>query len=84
MPSEDGEPGSNENPIRFRNQVFRTLLDECLASGSLFSDPTFGADQNSIGLPEDPDPKRVIKWLRPKVTPRVPLGPRCAQGHRIL
>ncbi|XP_030235851.1 calpain-12 [Gadus morhua] len=66
MPSEDGEPGSNENPIRFRNQVFRTLLDECLASGSLFSDPTFGADQNSIGLPEDPDPKRVIKWLRPK------------------
>ena len=78
MPSEDGEPGSNDNPIRFRDQVYRTLLDECLESGSLFSDPTFGADQTSIGLPEDPDPKNVIKWLRPKVTPRVPLGPPAA------
>ncbi|CAL8353620.1 unnamed protein product [Lota lota] len=64
MPTQDGDLGSIENPIRFKNQVFRTLLDKCLKSGSLFSDPTFGADQNSIGMPEDP--KHVIKWLRPK------------------
>ncbi|KAJ3590531.1 hypothetical protein NHX12_008481, partial [Muraenolepis orangiensis] len=50
----------------FKNQVFCTLLDECLKSGSLFSDPTFCADQNSIGMPQDPDPKNAITWLRPK------------------
>ncbi|KAG7278353.1 hypothetical protein CRUP_024598 [Coryphaenoides rupestris] len=67
MPNPDEEQlGSIENPIRFKNQVFRTLLDECLKSASLFSDPTFPADQNSVGTPEDPDPKKAITWLRPK------------------
>lgn len=69
--------GSIENPIRFKNQVFRTLLDECLKSASLFSDATFPADQNSVGTPEDPDPKNAITWLRPKVG--VPGGPPLTQ-----
>ena len=53
--------------MKFRDQDFKTLLDEYLKSGSLFCDPTFAADQNSIQMPEDPDPNKAIKWLRPKV-----------------
>ncbi|KAM4627303.1 calpain-12 [Polymixia lowei] len=66
MSIEQAELGSIENPVKFRNQDFKTLQNECLKSGSLFSDPTFAADQNSIGMPEDPDPNKAIKWLRPK------------------
>ncbi|XP_070685810.1 calpain-12 [Pempheris klunzingeri] len=58
--------GSIENPIRFRDQDFKTLLEQCLKSGELFADPEFPAEQKSIGMPEDPDPKKAIKWQRPK------------------
>ncbi|XP_058489751.1 calpain-12 isoform X1 [Solea solea] len=60
--------GSIENPVKFKDQDFRTLLEECLKSGELFSDPTFPAEQKSIGLPEqDPkDPEKDMKWQRPK------------------
>ncbi|XP_020491792.2 calpain-12 [Labrus bergylta] len=58
--------GSIENPIRFMDQDFQTILEECLKSGELFADPTFPAEQKSIGMPEDADPKKAIKWLRPK------------------
>lgn len=59
--------GSTENPIKFKDQDFETLQAECLKSGVLFSDPTFPAEQKSIGTPEDPDPKKAIQWKRPKV-----------------
>lgn len=59
--------GSIGNPIKFKDQDFKMLLEECLKSGKLFSDPTFPAEQASIGMPEDPDPKKEIKWQRPKV-----------------
>lgn len=59
--------GSIENPIKFEKQDFKSLLEECLKSGKLFFDPIFPAEQKSIGMPEDPDPKKAIKWLRPKV-----------------
>ncbi|KAM7399262.1 hypothetical protein PAMP_018543 [Pampus punctatissimus] len=58
--------GSIENPIKFGKQDFKTLQEECLKSGKLFFDPTFPAEQKSIGMPEDPDPKKAIKWQRPK------------------
>ncbi|XP_053728966.1 calpain-12 [Synchiropus splendidus] len=58
--------GSIENPIRFEDQDFRSLLEECLKSGQLFCDPTFPAVQESIGLPEESDPKKAITWKRPK------------------
>lgn len=65
--------GSTERPLKFRDQDFSTLLKECLKSGVLFSDPTFPADQKSIGMSElDADPKKAIKWLRPKVRPVSP------------
>lgn len=62
--------GSIENPIKFRDQDFKTLLEECLKSGRMFADPAFRAEQKSIGMPEDPDPKKAIKWQRPKVPQR--------------
>uniref|UniRef100_A0A671VY39 Calpain 12 n=1 Tax=Sparus aurata TaxID=8175 RepID=A0A671VY39_SPAAU len=58
--------GSIGNPIKFQDQDFKTLLEECLKSGQLFADPAFPAEQKSIGTPEDPDPKKAIKWQRPK------------------
>ncbi|XP_072320022.1 calpain-12 [Eucyclogobius newberryi] len=64
----DGEaaaPGSLDNPLKFRGQCYETLLQACLASRQLFSDPEFPAVHKSIGMPEDPDPQKAIKWLRP-------------------
>ncbi|AWO98952.1 putative calpain-1 catalytic subunit-like [Scophthalmus maximus] len=59
--------GSVENPIKCKDQDYETLLQECLKAGVLFSDPSFPAEQRSIGLPEqDADPKKAIKWQRPK------------------
>ncbi|XP_074535949.1 calpain-12 [Halichoeres trimaculatus] len=67
MASEKKAPlGSIENPIKLNDQDFKTLLEECLKSGEMFEDPTFPAEQKSIGMPEDPDPKKAIKWQRPK------------------
>ncbi|XP_072551029.1 calpain-12 [Salminus brasiliensis] len=59
-------PGSPGNPMKFKTQDYTSLRDECLKTKSLFLDSTFAADQTSIGMPADPDPKLVIKWLRPK------------------
>lgn len=59
--------GSIENPVKFKDQDVKKILEDCLKSGKLFSDPAFPAEQKSIGMPEDPDPERAIQWLRPKV-----------------
>lgn len=59
--------GSIENPIKFMDQDFRTLLEESLQAGQLFADSAFPAEQKSIGMPEDPDPAKAIKWQRPQV-----------------
>lgn len=59
--------GSIENPVKFKDQDFKKLLEACVKSGELFDDPAFPAEQKSIGMPEDPDPNNAIKWLRPKV-----------------
>ncbi|KAJ7990438.1 hypothetical protein DPEC_G00300320 [Dallia pectoralis] len=66
MNTQQDASGSIGNPIKFRNQDYAALRDACLKSRSLFSDPTFAPDQSSIGMPPDPDPKKDIKWLRPK------------------
>ncbi|GAA6089673.1 calpain-12 isoform X1 [Tachysurus ichikawai] len=66
MSDSASDPGSITNPVKFKNQDFVSLCDECLKSSKLFVDTSFPADQNSIGMPADPDPKMVIKWFRPK------------------
>ncbi|KAK2848305.1 hypothetical protein Q7C36_009987 [Tachysurus vachellii] len=66
MSDSASDPASITNPVKFKNQDFVSLCDDCLKSSKLFVDTSFPADQNSIGMPADPDPKMVIKWLRPK------------------
>ncbi|KAG5272178.1 hypothetical protein AALO_G00162500 [Alosa alosa] len=56
---------SIESPMKFKDQDYKSLRDACLKSGSLFCDTTFLADQNSIGMPVDPNTDKVT-WLRPK------------------
>uniref|UniRef100_A0A3B3YSN1 Calpain 12 n=1 Tax=Poecilia mexicana TaxID=48701 RepID=A0A3B3YSN1_9TELE len=58
--------GSIDNPVKFQNQDFDALLQECLKDKKLFVDPTFPAEQKSIGMPKDPNPAKEIKWKRPK------------------
>ncbi|XP_027901650.1 calpain-12 isoform X2 [Xiphophorus couchianus] len=58
--------GSIDNPAKFQNQDFDALLQECLKDKKLFADPTFPAEQKSIGMPKDPNPAKEIKWKRPK------------------
>lgn len=62
------ELGSIDNPVKFKDQDFDALLQNCLKSAVLFSDTVFAANQSSLGIPVDPDPKKAVKWLRPKVT----------------
>ncbi|XP_038162310.1 calpain-12 [Cyprinodon tularosa] len=67
MASEKLAPlGSIDNPVKFLNQDFDALLQESLKDGELFSDPTFPAEQKSIGMPADPNPGKEIQWKRPK------------------
>ncbi|KAL0972904.1 hypothetical protein UPYG_G00196260 [Umbra pygmaea] len=66
MDIQQDAPGSLANPIKFRDQDFAAHRAACLKSGSLFCDLTFAPDQSLIGMPADPDPKKEIKWLRPK------------------
>lgn len=67
MASSKFQLGSIENPIKFEDQDYTSLKDASLKSGDLFCDPTFPADQTSIGMPEDPNPDNEVTWLRPKV-----------------
>ncbi|XP_051512377.1 calpain-12 [Myxocyprinus asiaticus] len=66
MSGSDAERGSTDNPVKFKDQDYDSLLEKCLKSGVLFSDPVFAANQTSLGMPVDPDPKKAVKWLRPK------------------
>lgn len=61
------ELGSIDNPVKFKDQDYDSLLQKCLKSALLFSDTVFAANQSSLGIPVDPDPKKAVKWLRPKV-----------------
>ncbi|KAL2100144.1 hypothetical protein ACEWY4_004538 [Coilia grayii] len=58
--------GSFENPVKFKDQDYSSLKDASMKSGCLFCDPTFPAEQKSIGMPEDPKPENAVAWLRPK------------------
>lgn len=57
-----GEKGSGFRP-RGAIQDFNTLRRECLATGRLFEDPEFPADDSSLYFSRRPD--RYIEWKRP-------------------
>lgn len=65
----DGE-GSLNKPIRFNNQDYSVLRQECVQRKSLFEDDTFPATVESLGYKELGHKSNKVKnivWKRPKV-----------------
>ncbi|KTF83075.1 hypothetical protein cypCar_00050234 [Cyprinus carpio] len=61
--------GTNEKAIPFNKQDYQSLKQECLAKGTLFCDPTFPAESNSLGYNElgrYSSKTRGVQWKRPK------------------
>nr|XP_023663480.1 calpain-2 catalytic subunit-like isoform X2 [Paramormyrops kingsleyae] len=61
--------GSHEKAVKFLEQDFKALRQECLKSGKLFEDDAFPADPASLGYKElGPKSAKVrgITWKRPK------------------
>uniref|UniRef100_A0A671LXC0 calpain-2 n=1 Tax=Sinocyclocheilus anshuiensis TaxID=1608454 RepID=A0A671LXC0_9TELE len=61
--------GTNKKAIPFNKQDYQSLKQECLAKGTLFCDPTFPAESDSLGYSElgQQSPKtRGVQWKRPK------------------
>ncbi|XP_044200140.1 calpain-8 isoform X2 [Thunnus albacares] len=64
---EDGT-GSRANPVPFNQQDFERLRGECLQTGSLFCDPTFPANCDSLGynrLGRYSSKTIGVEWKRP-------------------
>lgn len=60
--------GSHERAIKYLNQDYEQLRDECLQSGTLFQDPAFPAIPAALGYKElgPYSPKtRGVEWKRP-------------------
>ncbi|KAB0342735.1 hypothetical protein FD754_019661 [Muntiacus muntjak] len=60
--------GSHERAVKYLNQDYEALRDECLEAGALFQDPSFPALPSSLGF-KDLGPysskTRGIEWKRP-------------------
>ncbi|XP_026538052.1 calpain-2 catalytic subunit [Notechis scutatus] len=60
--------GSNSKAVKYLNQDFHTLRNECLEAGKLFQDPSFPAAAPSLGYkelgPNSPKTKGIV-WKRP-------------------
>lgn len=62
--------GSNSKAVKYLNQDFHTLRNECLEAGKLFQDPSFPAAAPSLGYKElGPNSHKTkgIVWKRPTV-----------------
>ncbi|KAJ8366094.1 hypothetical protein SKAU_G00149250 [Synaphobranchus kaupii] len=60
--------GSREQAVRFLNQDYEALKQECLEGGSLFEDPCFLAQPQSLGFKElapNTSKTRGVEWKRP-------------------
>ncbi|KAA0712343.1 Calpain-2 catalytic subunit [Triplophysa tibetana] len=61
--------GTNEKAIPFNKQDYQSLKRECLKRKTLFRDPTFPADSESLGytqLGQYSSQTRGMEWKRPK------------------
>lgn len=62
--------GSSQNAVKYLDQDFETLRQQCLASGVLFKDPEFPACPSALGYkelgPHSPQTQGII-WKRPTV-----------------
>ncbi|KAJ1148441.1 hypothetical protein NDU88_001276 [Pleurodeles waltl] len=66
--------GEHSKPLKYLNQDYESLKQQCLDSGALFEDPHFPAIADSIGYdklgPESPEVKGM-QWERPsEITPK--------------
>ncbi|XP_053174013.1 calpain-2 catalytic subunit-like [Scomber japonicus] len=60
---------TNAKVVKYLNQDYTLLKEQCLSSGLLFTDEAFPAEPKSLGFKElGPESKKAkgIKWLRPK------------------
>ncbi|KAJ8392428.1 hypothetical protein AAFF_G00075530 [Aldrovandia affinis] len=60
--------GSKEQAVRFLNQSYEALKQECVESGGLFEDPCFPAVPQSLGFKElapNTSKTRGVEWMRP-------------------
>ncbi|XP_023684020.1 calpain-1 catalytic subunit-like [Paramormyrops kingsleyae] len=60
--------GTQEQAVKFLNQDYESLKQECLQSGQLFEDPSFAAEPLSLGFKElapNTSKTRGVKWIRP-------------------
>ncbi|XP_004605470.1 calpain-2 catalytic subunit [Sorex araneus] len=60
--------GSHERAIKYLNQDYEQLRDECLEAGTLFQDPSFPAVPSALGFKElgpHSSKTRGIEWKRP-------------------
>uniref|UniRef100_A0A3B4T773 Calpain 1, (mu/I) large subunit a n=1 Tax=Seriola dumerili TaxID=41447 RepID=A0A3B4T773_SERDU len=60
--------GSKEQAVRFSNQDYEALKQECVESGCLFEDPCFPAEPPSLGFKElapYSSKTRDVVWMRP-------------------
>ncbi|KAG7485107.1 hypothetical protein JOB18_003168 [Solea senegalensis] len=63
-----GGLGSVQHAVHYLNQDFQALREECLQSGSLFEDPMFPAEPQSLGFKElgpFTAKTRGMEWKRP-------------------
>ncbi|RXN35117.1 calpain-2 catalytic subunit-like protein [Labeo rohita] len=61
--------GTNKKAIPFKKQDYQSLKQECLAKGTLFCDPTFPAESDSLGYDKlGPQSSKAsgVQWKRPK------------------
>ncbi|XP_045070945.1 calpain-1 catalytic subunit-like isoform X2 [Coregonus clupeaformis] len=60
--------GTNERALKFLNQDYEALKQECLESGCLFEDPCFPTEPTSLGFKElAPHSSKTqgVEWMRP-------------------
>ena len=65
-----GGLGSVQQAVRYQNQDFQALKEECLQNDSLFEDPMFPAEPASLGFKElgpFTAKTRGVEWKRPTV-----------------
>ncbi|KAK9967390.1 hypothetical protein ABG768_001793 [Culter alburnus] len=58
--------GTNKNAIPYNKQDYQSLKQECLAERTLFYDPTFPAESDSLGYNKLGQQTRGVEWKRPK------------------
>lgn len=62
--------GSHERAVKYLNQDYEELRNQCLEAGVLFQDPSFPAIASSLGFKElgpHSSKTRGIEWKRPTV-----------------